>query len=114
MQAGKVYQKAENNTLKHILRYTVGTLDNPIGVTGFGSEQYIGCTGCPADSHVVIWLVASRDRPIERCPECGSVYRFDYVGPPDVEHGHGDAHHEHHEHAADPVTIADFVRAEYR
>lgn len=33
-----------------------GTLDDPIVVKSFGDEQYCGCTGCPADSHVVKWL----------------------------------------------------------
>ena len=91
-----------------------GTLEKPIVVTGFGPEQYIGCTGSPADSHVVLWLVASRERPIERCPECGSVYQYDYIGPPDDDHhGHGDHGHEHH-WEGEPKTIADYVRAEYR
>lgn len=34
-----------------------GTLDNPIIVRSFGDEQFGGCTGYPADSHVVKWLV---------------------------------------------------------
>jgi hypothetical protein len=34
----------------------IGTLDNPIIVKSFGDEQYAGCTGYPADSHVTIWL----------------------------------------------------------
>lgn len=34
-----------------------GTLDNPIIVNSFGNEQYAGCTGYPADSHWVLWLV---------------------------------------------------------
>jgi Cytochrome c oxidase subunit Vb len=33
-----------------------GTLNNPIVVKSFGDEQYAGCTGYPADSHVTIWL----------------------------------------------------------
>lgn len=36
-----------------------GTLDNPIVVRSFGDEQYAGCTGYPADSHVVVWLTVS-------------------------------------------------------
>ncbi|CAG8956388.1 hypothetical protein HYFRA_00003771 [Hymenoscyphus fraxineus] len=89
-----------------------GTMDNPIAVKSFGDEQYAGCTGYPADSHVVIWLTMSRDRPIERCPECGSVYKMDYVGPADDphhdhDHGHGHGYEE-------PKTFADFVRPEYR
>ena len=33
-----------------------GTMENPIMVKSAGDEQYAGCTGCPADSHVVNWL----------------------------------------------------------
>jgi NAD-dependent SIR2 family protein deacetylase len=66
-------------------------MKEPIVVRSFGDEQYVGCTGCPADSHVVAWLTMSRDRPIERCPECGSVYKMDYVGPAESHDTHG--HH---------------------
>ena len=101
---------------------TTGTLDNPITVKSFGDEQYLGCTGYPADSHVVIWLTTSRDRPIERCPECGSVYKMEYVGPQDDGHGHDHGHgHDIHEssdgshnYEAEPQTRADFIRPEYR
>ena len=34
-------------------------MDEPIVVDGFGDEQYVGCTGFPADSHVVTWLTVS-------------------------------------------------------
>jgi len=40
-------------------RGDTGTLDNPIIVKSFGEEQYAGCTGYPADSHVTIWLTVS-------------------------------------------------------
>jgi len=33
-----------------------GTLEDPIIVKSQGDEQYAGCTGYPADSHVTIWL----------------------------------------------------------
>lgn len=33
-----------------------GTVENPIPVKSAGDEQYAGCTGSPADSHVVTWL----------------------------------------------------------
>ena len=33
-----------------------GTLEDPIVVRSAGDEQYCGCTGCPADSHVVQWI----------------------------------------------------------
>ncbi|KAF2840890.1 COX5B-domain-containing protein [Patellaria atrata CBS 101060] len=90
-----------------------GTLDDPIIVRSFGDEQYAGCTGFPADSHVVKWLTMSRARPVERCTECGNVLKMEYVGPQEDphhdDHGHGD-HHTYEE----PKTMADFVRPEYR
>jgi len=93
-----------------------GTLDNPIVVKSFGDEQYAGCTGYPADSHVTIWLAMSRDRPIERCPECGNVLKMEYVGPTEDPHHHG--HEEHgdglHNYEGEPKTFADFVKPEYR
>ncbi|OBT77065.1 hypothetical protein VF21_02945 [Pseudogymnoascus sp. 05NY08] len=97
-----------------------GTVADPIMVKSFGDEQYAGCTGSPADSHVTIWLTMSRERPVERCPECGSVYKMEYVGPQD------DGHHDHHHHddghdhgyahpvLEEPKTFADFVKPEYR
>ncbi|EXF78551.1 cytochrome c oxidase subunit Vb [Colletotrichum paranaense] len=87
-----------------------GTVENPIPVRSAGEEQYLGCTGVPVDSHVTIWLTISRDRPIERCPECGSVYKMEYVGPTD-DHHHG---HDHHHGYEEPKTFADFVKPEYR
>jgi cytochrome c oxidase subunit 5b len=84
-----------------------GTMDNPIVVKSAGEEQYAGCTGSPADSHVVIWLGMSKERPIERCPECGSVYKMEYIGAQDDHHGH------HHHGPEEPKTMADFVKPEY-
>ncbi|KAK3170157.1 Cytochrome c oxidase subunit 4 [Lepraria neglecta] len=94
-----------------------GTLDNPIVVKSAGDEQFAGCTGYPVDSHVTLWLSMSRDRPIERCPECGGVYRMEYVGPPDdphANHGHGEEHADGHTNYEEPKTFADFVKPEYR
>lgn len=48
----------------------------------------------------------SRERPYERCDECGSVYKMEYVGPPD------DPHHPHHGYH-EPKTMADYVKEEY-
>ncbi|KIE01636.1 subunit IV of cytochrome c oxidase, partial [Metarhizium majus ARSEF 297] len=86
-----------------------GTMENPIMVRSAGDEQYAGCTGSPADSHVVTWLGLSKERPIERCPECGSVYKMEYVGPEDDHH-----HHHHAPEFEEPKTFADFVKPEYR
>ncbi|KAL7270791.1 Cytochrome c oxidase subunit 4 [Rhizina undulata] len=81
-----------------------GTLQDPIVIPSFGEERYLGCTGFPADSHETIWLTVSKDRPIERCPECGGVYKMDFVGKEE----------EHHVESWDPPTFVDFVKPEYR
>ena len=65
----------------------LGTMEDPIIVRTPGEEQYVGCTGSPADSHVVRWLTISRDRPIERCDECGNVIKMEYFG---ADHSHDD------------------------
>ncbi|GAD93354.1 cytochrome c subunit Vb, putative [Paecilomyces variotii No. 5] len=108
-----------------------GTLDNPIIVNGAGDEQYAGCTGYPADSHIVNWLTVSRERPIERCNECGNVVKLNYIGPEEDPHAHDrkltltaafnrllltdlclpDGHH--HQTHEDPKTFADYVKPEY-
>ncbi|PQE15588.1 Cytochrome c oxidase subunit 4 mitochondrial protein [Rutstroemia sp. NJR-2017a BBW] len=108
-----------------------GTLDNPIIVKSYGDEQYAGCTGYPVDSHITIWLALrwlclspitaltmsqmSRDRPVERCPECGNVLKMEYVGPTeDVHDHHHEAHPDGHHNYEEPKTFADFVKPEYR
>lgn len=74
----------------------------------------------PADTHEILWLVATRDRPIERCGECGNVIKMEYVGPESGhdDHGHGHDAHGHDAHAepeyVEPKTMADFVKPEYR
>lgn len=62
-----------------------GTLENPIIVKSAGDEQYAGCTGYPADSHVTIWLTVSTisilfqsiwirsDEHSQRCPEIAQL-----------------------------------------
>ncbi|RAH75236.1 cytochrome c oxidase subunit IV [Aspergillus aculeatinus CBS 121060] len=92
-----------------------GTLENPIIVNGAGDEQYAGCTGFPADSHQVNWLTVSRDRPLERCGECGNVVKLNYVGPEEDPHAHDHHGHDHHGHPPheEPKTFADYVKPEY-
>ncbi|KAH9945376.1 cytochrome c oxidase polypeptide IV [Epithele typhae] len=67
----------------------VGTLADPIKVISFDAERIIGCTGCPADSHDLVWMPLRKDE-IRRCPECGSAYAMDFQGE---EHGHDHGHH---------------------
>lgn len=52
----------------------------------------------------------TRERPVERCPECGNVYKMDYIGPQD-DHAH-DHDHDHHGFE-EPKTFADYVKPEY-
>ncbi|ROW04969.1 hypothetical protein VPNG_07014 [Cytospora leucostoma] len=90
----------------------LGTLQDPILVRSAGEEQYAGCTGFPKDSHSVLWLTITRDRPIERCPECGSVYKMEYVGPEETHDHHG--HDHHHDPALDePKNFSNFVDPKY-
>uniref|UniRef100_A0A0B7JVW2 Cytochrome c oxidase subunit 4, mitochondrial n=1 Tax=Bionectria ochroleuca TaxID=29856 RepID=A0A0B7JVW2_BIOOC len=87
----------------------LGTLQDPITVRSAGEEQFAGCTGFPVDSHTTLWLRLTKDRPLERCPECGSVYKMDYVGAE-----HDDHHHHGHQEVEEPKTFADFIKPEYR
>ncbi|KAJ5131011.1 uncharacterized protein N7515_007050 [Penicillium bovifimosum] len=75
-----------------------GTLEDPIIVNSAGDEQYAGCTGYPVDSHQVNWLTVSRERPIERCMECGNVVKMNYIGPEEDPHAHDHAHDHGHHH----------------
>ncbi|CAE7032021.1 hypothetical protein P3342_006740 [Pyrenophora teres f. teres] len=94
----------------------LGTMEDPITVNAAGDEQYVGCTGFPADSHNVLWITLTRDEPKSRCMECGSVYEMHYVGPQEDAHGHG--HSDHHAHPSNPYpkpkNMADFLKPEYR
>ncbi|PFH57728.1 hypothetical protein XA68_14656 [Ophiocordyceps unilateralis] len=83
-----------------------GTMKDPIMVRSAGPEQFAGCTGFPAKSHVVKWLGMSRERPLERCPECGNVYQMEYVGPEDYHGGHREF--------PENKTFADYIKPEYR
>ena len=58
----------------------------------------------------------SKDRPIERCPECGNVLKMEYLGPAEDPHAHGHDHGHGHDasHEGEPKTFADFVKPEYR
>ena len=47
----------------------------------------------------------SRERPIERCDECGNVLKMEYVGPPEGHHSPNNY--------KDPETIENYVKPEY-
>jgi len=88
----------------------LGTFKDPIVVRSAGDEQYVGCTGVPADSHHQLWMTLSRARPYGRCGECGNVLKMEYVGPQDDGHGHDDHGHGGFE---EPKTFADYIKEPY-
>jgi hypothetical protein len=49
----------KNAMLTICLCLPTGTFEDPIVVKSAGDEIQAGCTGCPADSHIVRWLVVS-------------------------------------------------------
>ncbi|KAJ6576470.1 cytochrome c oxidase subunit VB-domain-containing protein [Mycena vulgaris] len=65
----------------------VGTKKDPLMVLSYSSERIIGCTGCPADSHNIVWINLTKERQ-RFCTECGSVYQMDYQGAEEEHHGH--------------------------
>jgi cytochrome c oxidase subunit 5b len=109
-------------------------MEDPIVVNSAGNEQYVGCTGYPADSHNVLWITVgcppatssprneglttndaqlTREEPVARCMECGSAYKMHYVGPPEDPHAH-DHGHDHHENPHPrPKDMSDFLKPEY-
>ncbi|KAI9321063.1 cytochrome c oxidase subunit VB-domain-containing protein [Dichotomocladium elegans] len=66
----------------------LGTVKNPIVVKSHDAIRFVGCTGYPAESHDVIWLSLDKSHEHDRCPECGSVYKMDFVGSEDDHHHH--------------------------
>lgn len=63
----------------------IGTMANPVLIDSYDDYRYVGCTGSPAGSHVVMWLKPTTDK-VARCWECGSVYKLNYLGT-------GESHH---------------------
>lgn len=59
----KLVLEARGTTLYNLKKSAdevgIGTLQDPIVVRSAGDELQVGCTGCPADSHIVRWLVVS-------------------------------------------------------
>lgn len=47
---------------------TIGTVENPVMVQSAGEEQYVGCTGVPADTHVVKWLTVCASENVQMIP----------------------------------------------
>ncbi|AMD21889.1 HFR034Cp [Eremothecium sinecaudum] len=65
----------------------IGTMADPIVVDSYDDYRYVGCTGSPAGSHVIMWLKPTVDK-VARCWECGSVYKVNPLGVPTDDHHH--------------------------
>lgn len=63
----------------------IGTMADPVIIDSYDDYRYVGCTGSPAGSHVVMWLKPTVDK-VARCWECGSVYKINYLGTGNKDH----------------------------
>ncbi|KAL9933164.1 hypothetical protein V8E36_007882 [Tilletia maclaganii] len=72
--------------LKPLDASRVGTVKQPITVESLHNTRIVGCTGSPAGSHDTIWLHLNTELEHHRCPECGSVYKLDFIGDADAGH----------------------------
>lgn len=119
---------------------TLVALDTPQTLTPLTGLLY-GPLRSPVKKKPEAWnidceLQVSRERPLERCGECGNVVKLNYIGPledpharepllrralplchdshlcPD-DHGHGEDHGHHHPPHIEPKTFVDYVKPEY-
>lgn len=64
----------------------LGTVKEPIMIDSLDTHRYVGCTG-ERESHETLWVTVNEGK-ISRCPECGSVFKLNFIGE---HHAHG--HH---------------------
>ncbi|KAJ2751043.1 Cytochrome c oxidase subunit 4 [Coemansia nantahalensis] len=91
-QEGKQYYD-----LGPLLLEKKGTRTDPTIVPSGAAWRLVGCNGAPGESHELMWIRVERAHGIDRCPECGNVYKlsdtgFDPENLPDAAHGHGEHH----------------------
>uniref|UniRef100_A0A1D1YQE4 Cytochrome c oxidase subunit 4, mitochondrial n=1 Tax=Anthurium amnicola TaxID=1678845 RepID=A0A1D1YQE4_9ARAE len=66
----------------------VGTKKDPVMVKSVDPARYVGCTGFPVDTHELVWLTVEKHHEFDRCPECGQVFKLDFIGSENEGHGH--------------------------
>lgn len=62
----------------------LGTLKEPLMVDSLDTFRYVGCTG-EHESHETLWITVE-DKKISRCPECGSVFKLNFIGEHNAHH----------------------------
>ncbi|KAJ1939566.1 Cytochrome c oxidase subunit 4 [Linderina macrospora] len=76
---------------------TKGTKKEPTVVPSGAASRIIGCTGAPGEDHELVWLVVEREHEIDRCPECGNVFKLSEQGfESDPAHVHANPAGGHH------------------
>ncbi|KAJ1554650.1 Cytochrome c oxidase subunit 4 [Nowakowskiella sp. JEL0078] len=63
-----------------------GTVKDPVILRGSDPERFVGCTGYPVDTHETVWLTVRDHGSVDRCPHCGTVYKY-------IREHHHDEHH---------------------
>ncbi|OLY82865.1 Cytochrome c oxidase subunit 4, mitochondrial [Smittium mucronatum] len=53
-----------------------GTRAEPTIVPSGAPWRLVGCQGAPGEEHELLYLKIERDHDIDRCPECGNVYKL--------------------------------------
>ncbi|KAJ1680387.1 Cytochrome c oxidase subunit 4 [Spiromyces aspiralis] len=53
-----------------------GTKQSPIIVESDYNERIVGCQGHPEEQHELVWIKVERSHGIDRCPECGNVFKL--------------------------------------
>ncbi|RGB29150.1 cytochrome c oxidase subunit VB-domain-containing protein [Rhizophagus diaphanus] len=66
----------------------VGTKKEPVMVKSVDPVRFVGCTGFPVDSHETVWLGVDKNHEFDRCPECGQIFKLDFIGSENEGHGH--------------------------
>ncbi|CAG8505396.1 3026_t:CDS:2, partial [Racocetra fulgida] len=63
-----------------------GTKKDPIMVKSVDPIRYVGWF--PVDSHELLWITVDKSHEFDRCPECGQVFKINFVGTESHGHGH--------------------------
>ncbi|KAJ1918596.1 Cytochrome c oxidase subunit 4 [Mycoemilia scoparia] len=53
-----------------------GTKQAPIIVESNFNQRLVGCQGHPEEEHEIVWIQVEREHGIDRCPECGNVFKL--------------------------------------